>query len=96
MICKSYIIIVIHRFVLSSKYNKYMSDKDILLKLASKISYERKRKNLSQEELAALANINMRSVSMLENGSTNVKFLTLYSIAKALELEICDLVNFRL
>lgn len=96
MIYKSYKIIVTHRFVLSSRYNKYMSDKDILLKLASKISYERKRKNLSQEELAAIANINMRSVSMLENGLTNVKFLTLYRIAQALEIEICDLVNFRL
>lgn len=96
MIYKSYKIIVIRRFVLSSKYNKCMSEKEILLKLASKISYERKRKNLSQEELAERANVNMRSISMLENGLTNVKFLTLFKIAEALDIEICDLVNFRL
>ena len=44
-------------------------------------------KNISQEKLAELANINMRSISMLENGLTNVKFLTLYKIAEALEVE---------
>lgn len=73
-----------------------MLEKDILLKLASKIIYERKRKNISQEKLAELANINMRSISMLENGLTNVKFLTLYKIAEALEIEISELVDFRL
>lgn len=73
-----------------------MLEKDILLKLASKIIYERKRKNISQEKLAELANINMRSISMLENGLTNVKFLTLYKIAEALEVEISELVDFRL
>ncbi len=75
---------------------KFVSDKDILLKLASKISYERKKRNLSQEKLAEMAGVNMRSVSMLENGTTNVKFLTLYNIAKAFDIEVCDLVNFHL
>lgn len=73
-----------------------MSDKEILLKLASKISYERKLRNLSQEKLAELAGVNMRSISMIENGSTNVKFLTLYKIANAFNIEISDLINFHL
>ena len=73
-----------------------MSDKEILLKLASKISYERKIRNLSQEKLAELAGVNMRSISMVENRSTNIKFLTLYKIASAFNIEMCDLVNFRL
>ena len=96
MIYKSYIIIIIHRFVLSRLYNKTMSDKEILLKLASKIIYERKRKNLSQEELAGMANLNMRSISMIENGLSNVKFLTLYKIALALNVDISCLVDLRL
>ncbi len=73
-----------------------MSDKDILLKLASKISYERKKHGLSQEKLAEMAGVNMRSISMIENGTTNAKFLTLYRIAQALNIEVCELVNFHL
>lgn len=73
-----------------------MSDKDILLKLASKISYERKKHGLSQEKLAEMAGVNMRSISMIENGTTNAKFLTLYRIAQALHIEVCELVNFHL
>lgn len=73
-----------------------MSDKEILLKLASKIIYERKRKTLSQEQLAEMADVNMRSISMIENGLSNVKFLTLYKIANALNIEVKNLVDFHL
>ncbi len=73
-----------------------MIEKEILLKIASKIIYERKKKNLSQEQLAESAGINMRSISMIENGLTNMKFLTLYKIAEALSVEVKDLVDFHL
>lgn len=73
-----------------------MIEKEILLKIASKIIYERKKKNLSQEQLAESAGINMRSISMIENGLTNMKFLTLYKIAEALGIEVKDLVDFHL
>ena len=73
-----------------------MSDKEILLKLESKIIYERKRKTLSQEQLAEMADVNMRSISMIENGLSNVKFLTLYKIANALNIEVKNLVDFHL
>ncbi len=73
-----------------------MIEKEILLKIASKIIYERKKKNLSQEQLAESAGINMRSISMIENGLTNMKFLTLYKIAEALGVEVKDLVDFHL
>ena len=43
-----------------------------------------------------MANVNMRSISMIENGTTNAKFLTLYKIANALNIEVCELVNFHL
>lgn len=64
----------IARLTMFKKYYNNMQDKDILLKLASKISYERKKRNLSQEKLAEMANVNMRSISMIENGTTNAKF----------------------
>ena len=43
-----------------------MNKKELLLKLGSKVRYERIKKNLSQEELAEIANLNMRSISTIE------------------------------
>lgn len=73
-----------------------MKDNELLLKLGNKIRYERVRRHLSQEKLAELANINMRSVSTIECGTTDVKFTTLNKIANALRVEIKTLVEFTL
>lgn len=73
-----------------------MDKKELLLKLGNKIRYERMRKDLSQEELAELANINMRSVSTIECGITDIKFTTLTKIAEALGVETTSLIDFRL
>ncbi|MDR1168137.1 MAG: helix-turn-helix domain-containing protein [Heliobacteriaceae bacterium] len=69
---------------------------DVLLKLGSKIRYERLKRKMSQEKLAELANLNMRTISIVENGQNSVKFITIYKIAEAFGLEINDLVNFKL
>lgn len=73
-----------------------MNKKELLLKLGSKVRYERVKKNLSQEELAELANLNMRSISMIERGVTDVKFTTLTKIAEALQVETTVLIDFKL
>ena len=73
-----------------------MNKKELLLKLGNKIRYERMRKNLSQEKLAEFANINMRSISTIECGVTDIKFTTLNKIAEALDIEITSLIDFRL
>ncbi len=73
-----------------------MNKKELLLKLGSKVRYERVKKNLSQEELAELANLNMRSISMIERGVTDVKFTTLTKIAEALRVETTVLIDFKL
>lgn len=65
-----------------------MEDKELLLELGLKIKLERVRKRLSQEKLAELANINPRSVSLIESGLSDVKFLTLTKIANALDMKI--------
>ena len=73
-----------------------MDKKELLLKLGNKIRYERIRKKLSQEELAELANINMRSISTIECGITDIKFSTLTKIAEALQIETSSLIDFKL
>lgn len=71
-----------------------MEDTELLLKLGNKIRYERVRRHLSQEKLAELANLNMRSISTIECGTTDIKFTTLNKIAKALGVEVKTLVEF--
>lgn len=71
-----------------------MEDKELLLKLGNKIRYERVRRHLSQEKLAELANLNMRSISTIECGTTDVKFTTLNKIANALNVDVKTLVEF--
>lgn len=69
---------------------------DLLLKLGQKIRYERMKKKLSQEALAELSNLSMTSISKLETGNNNIKFTSLYRVAKALDLDLGDFSDFKL
>lgn len=69
---------------------------EILLKLGNKIRYERMKKNLSQEALAELAGMSMTAISLLETGTSNIKFTTFYKIVKALNLDLGDFSDFKL
>lgn len=73
-----------------------MDNKEILFKLGYKIKFERNKMHLSQEGLADLAGLSPRTISMLESGKNNITFTNLYKIAKALNLEIKDLVDYTL
>lgn len=73
-----------------------MDKKELLLKLGNKIRYERMRKGLSQEELAEFANVNMRSISTIECGVTDIKFSTLYKISQTLDISLTSITDFRL
>jgi len=66
---------------------------ELLFKIGQSIRYLRLKKNLSQEELAFHAGLNMNSISTLERGLNNVKIKTLYKIATALEVEITEILN---
>lgn len=73
-----------------------MEDKELLLKLGSKIRYERMKHKLSQEELAEKANMNMRSISTIECGLTDIRFTTLHKIANALNVDVPTITDFKL
>jgi HTH-type transcriptional regulator/antitoxin HipB len=51
------------------------------------IRRERKRKALSQKELASRAGLRQASLSAIENGTPNTKLQTLLAVLSALELE---------
>ena len=64
-----------------------------LEKLGLRIRVNRVAKRWSQEDLAEHANINMRSVSLIENGISDVKYTTLCKIAKALGIKLTSLIE---
>ena len=65
---------------------------ELLFKIGQSVRYIRTKKNLSQEELAFSAGLNMNSISTLERGLNNIKIKTLYKIAAALEVEVNDIL----
>ncbi|MBQ8168254.1 helix-turn-helix transcriptional regulator [bacterium] len=66
---------------------------DLLFKIGQSVRYIRLKKNISQEELAFRASLNMNSISTLERGLNNVKIKTLYKIAEALEVDVNEILN---
>ena len=66
---------------------------ELLFKIGQSVTYLRQKEGISQEELAFRANLNLNSISTLERGLNNVKIKTLYSIAKALNVKIEEILN---
>ena len=66
---------------------------ELLFKIGQSVRYLRQKEGISQEELAFRANLNLNSISTLEGGLNNVKIKTLYSIAKALNVKIEEILN---
>lgn len=62
-----------------------------LIELGDQIREARKKKGLSQEQLAYDADVDRSYVGGIERGERNVSFLTLVKIAECLE---CDISKF--
>ena len=71
-------------------------DKTDFLKLGYKIKFERSKKKLSQMYLSLKTGLTTRSLSIIECGIIDPKFSTLIKIAEALEIDLCELLNFKL
>ena len=71
-------------------------DKTDFLKLGYKIKFERSKKKLSQMDLSLKTGLTTRSLSRIECGIIDPKFSTLIKIAEALEIDLCELLNFKL
>lgn len=61
--------------------------------LGMRIVYLRKKKGMSQEDLALEANINTNYLSDLENGRRNPTLRILEKIAIALEIDVSELLK---
>lgn len=66
-----------------------------LLELGNKIRLERMKRDISQEKLAELANVSIRTISDIERGLTDIRYTNLLQIAEAFELTLSQLLNFK-
>ena len=60
----------------------------------AEIEEKQQQEEMDDIELAELANMNMRTISTIECGTTDIKFTTLNKIAVALNVELKNLVEF--
>ncbi len=70
-----------------------MTSLSINEKIGIKISILRKKLNYSQEKLAELADLSKNSISTIERGKSKPGIETLDRIARALNIELKELVD---
>ena len=63
--------------------------------LGDKIARERKRRNMTQEELASKVKVQTATISNIERGETDTSIYTIHKIAEALKMHIKELFIFR-
>ena len=64
----------------------YILSMEELIKLGNNIRAERNRLRMSQEQLAAKADLQTNHIINIENGKYDIKFTTLLAIMKALNV----------
>lgn len=70
-----------------------MQHKEILKKIGNNLRAERNRLNLSQEELAEMADLQRQHISKIENGQINMRVSTLVPLLKALNIKFEQLFD---
>jgi transcriptional regulator with XRE-family HTH domain len=70
-----------------------MSKKKILIEFGEKVRELRKEKGISQEELSYKADLHRTYIGMIERAEKNITLINIEKIAKALEVEISELLK---
>jgi DNA-binding XRE family transcriptional regulator len=70
-----------------------MSKKSISIKFGEKVREIRNSQNLSQEQLAHLADVHRTYIGMIERAEKNITLVNIEKIAKALNVNITDLIK---
>ncbi len=72
-----------------------MEDQEFLVQLGKEIAKQRKKKGLTQLDLASLVNMEKATITRLEKGRTNPTSLTLLKISKALGVPVSKFFAFQ-
>lgn len=71
-----------------------MQDNSILVVFGKNVQKYRKKLNISQEKLAEYAGLHRTYIGMVERAERNITLVNMEKIAKALKVEIKDLVQY--
>ncbi len=63
--------------------------------LGEKIARERKKRNMTQEDLATKVKVQAATISNIERGVTDTSVYNIFKIAQTLKMRIRDLFTFR-
>ena len=70
------------------------NDKNTIgVKIAKKIKLERTKRDLSQQELALLADVDKNTIWKIETNQVSPTVVTLEKIAKALKMDFASLID---
>jgi ribosome-binding protein aMBF1 (putative translation factor) len=70
-----------------------MSKKSISIKVGQRVRETRISKNLSQEQLADLANVHRTYIGMVERAEKNITLVNIEKIADALNVNLTELLK---
>ncbi len=71
-----------------------MKSEDLLKEFGLHIRTIRKKKNLSQEQLAYLSDLDRTYISGIERGVRNISLINIFRLAKALDIPASELFQF--
>lgn len=71
-----------------------MNYKDVLKKFGKNVKLERIKKDYSQEDFAAILNVNRNYISRIECGEQNMSLKKITELANALNINIENLLKF--
>lgn len=66
-----------------------------LLELGNRIRLERMKRDMSQEKLAEIANVSIRTISDIERGITDIRYTNLLQISEAFGMSISEFLAFK-
>lgn len=70
-----------------------MDNREILIKFGNRVREIRKERNLSQEELSFKTDLHRTYIGMIERAEKNITLINIDKIAKALDVEIKELLK---
>jgi transcriptional regulator with XRE-family HTH domain len=69
-------------------------DKGILIQFGKRLKFLRQSKNLTLRKMSLLCNVEYADIQRYESGKQNITLLSLGELAKALEVEPKELLEF--
>ena len=86
--CENFSLVIVSHTVISNMIKKYIS-----IKFGEKVREIRISQNLSQEQLANLADVHRTYIGMVERAEKNITLVNIEKIANALNISVNELLK---